>query len=186
MQDLRSFVFVSFGFLLMGRSDTDAQLALNDVSVDDTSITVRLRAEKGKKRHATRRVLTFPTAKLHGMVAVLRRWLSLHEYMGTSPSAPGSFWRLPSDPVVFASSSDVCTQWLLRACSWLNFSPPKGFKWTSHSLRKGAASAASALLVPLNTICFIGGWSIKSSVVHDYIDPTVAPTPAGRVFFGWC
>jgi hypothetical protein len=62
--------------------------------------------------------------------------------------------------------------------------PPPGFKWTSHSLRKGAASAANSINVVLTKIRYMGGWAKDSNVVHDYIDPTMAPSPAARVFFG--
>ena len=39
--------------------------------------------------------------------------------------------------------------------------------------------------VALFRICYIGGWSIKSRAVHDYIDATCPDTPAARRFFGW-
>jgi len=58
-------------------------------------------------------------------------------------------------------------------------------RWSGHSLRKGAASAASAIGVSLDRVCFIGGWKIKAATVHDYIDPTCPATVAGRRFFGW-
>eukprot|EP00873_Tetraselmis_striata_P028435 jgi/Tetstr1/448699/TSEL_035938.t1 len=48
---------------------------------------------------------------------------------------------------------------------------------TSHSLRKGAASAANAIGVPLSHICYQGGWATNSDVVLDYIDPNVLPSP---------
>jgi hypothetical protein len=31
----------------------------------------------------------------------------------------------------------------------------------------------------------MGGWSIRSAAVHDYIDATCPDTPAARRFFGW-
>ena len=62
---------------------------------------------------------------------------------------------------------------------------PAGEAWTGHSLRKGAASGAGAIDVALFRICFMGGWSIRSAAVHDYIDATCPDTPAARRFFGW-
>ena len=185
--DIRADVFTFFGFLLMGRADTDANLALDDVAVDADFITVRLRREKGRRHNATRRVMRFPVAKLPKIAAALQAWIALQRKANVAPpSSDGSFWRLKTDPPRFSPSAEVGTRWLLTSCRRHGFAPPPGFAWSSHSLRKGAASAASALLVPLGTICYVGGWSIKSRVVHDYIDPTVAPSPAGRVFFGWC
>ena len=79
-----------------------------------------------------------------------------------------------------------------RAASWLrivlehfDLRPPAQQTWSGHSLRKGAASAAAAVGVNLDRICFVGGWKIKAATVHDYIDPTCPATAAGRRFFGW-
>ena len=189
---LRAHVFVTLGFLLMARSDTDAHLSLSDVALCAAFLTVLLRHEKGARRRGTRRKLAFPVPALGDIASLLAFWIRLQRQSLTSSSttaaaaADGSFWRIPGDPPTFSSSSDACTEWLQLSCTLLGHAPPPGESWSSHSLRKGAASAASALLVPLNTICFIGGWSIKSKVVHDYVDPTVLPSPAGRRFFQWC
>jgi hypothetical protein len=43
-------------------------------------------------------------------------------------------------------------------------SPPE-FKWTLHSLRKGAASAAACIGAPLSKIRYIVGWSKTNDVV---------------------
>eukprot|EP00873_Tetraselmis_striata_P010524 jgi/Tetstr1/430788/TSEL_020573.t1 len=55
--------------------------------------------------------------------------------------------------------------------------------WTSHSLRKGATSAANAIGVPLSHIRYQGGWATNSDVV-DYIDPNVLPSPGAWFFVG--
>eukprot|EP00873_Tetraselmis_striata_P009139 jgi/Tetstr1/429403/TSEL_019314.t1 len=51
-------------------------------------------------------------------------------------------------------------------------------------LRKGAASAANAIGVPLSHIRYQGGWATNSDVVPDYIDPNVLPSPGAWFFFG--
>ena len=33
--------------------------------------------------------------------------------------------------------------------------------------------------------CWMGGWSIQSGVVHDYIDPSCPSSAAAAVFYGW-
>ncbi len=64
--------------------------------------------------------------------------------------------------------------------------PPEGFSWTSHSLRKGVASAANAIGVRLTDIRYAGGWSTNSTVLEaKYIDFAMLPTPAARLFFGY-
>eukprot|EP00873_Tetraselmis_striata_P009203 jgi/Tetstr1/429467/TSEL_019375.t1 len=51
-------------------------------------------------------------------------------------------------------------------------------------LRKGAASAANAIGVPLSHIRYQGGWATNSDVVLDYIDPNVLSSPSAWFFFG--
>ena len=75
--------------------------------------------------------------------------------------------------------------WCREILEHLGFSPPSGESWSGHSLRKGAASGAAAIDVALRKICFMGGWSILSRAVHDYIDPTCPASDACRRFFGW-
>ena len=84
-----------------------------------------------------------------------------------------------------AFESTQVDAWLRLVLDHLGEQPPAGEVWSGHSLRKGAASGAAALDVPLFRICFIGGWSIKSRAVHDYIDATCPDTAAARRFFGW-
>eukprot|EP00873_Tetraselmis_striata_P011863 jgi/Tetstr1/432127/TSEL_021584.t1 len=55
---------------------------------------------------------------------------------------------------------------------------------TLHVLRKGAASAANAIGVPLSHIRYQGGWALNSDVVLDYIDPNVLPSLGAWFFFG--
>jgi hypothetical protein len=56
----------------------------------------------------------------------------------------------------------------------------------SHSLRKGAASAAHAIGARLTDIRYAGGWSTNSTVLEaKYIDFTMQPSPAAWIFFGF-
>eukprot|EP00873_Tetraselmis_striata_P020102 jgi/Tetstr1/440366/TSEL_028701.t1 len=58
------------------------------------------------------------------------------------------------------------------------------YAYFSFRLRKGAASAANAIGVPLSHIRHQGGWATNSDVVLDYIDPNVLPSPGAWFFFG--
>jgi len=92
------------------------------------------------------------------------------------------------DQLLATAASSPSTQvdtWLQLVLSHFGLEPPAGETWTGHSLRKGAASGAAALDVALHRICYVGGWSIKSRAVFDYIDATCPLTPACRRFFGW-
>ncbi len=60
--------------------------------------------------------------------------------------------------------------------------PPPGFSWTSHSLRKGTASAANAIKIAINDIRCAGGWSTNSTVLEaKYIDFAMALSEAAYV-----
>eukprot|EP00873_Tetraselmis_striata_P021078 jgi/Tetstr1/441342/TSEL_029593.t1 len=60
----------------------------------------------------------------------------------------------------------------------------RGFAWTSHSLRKGATTAAYVTGVMMQKIKYsIGGWAMEFSMVLDYIDPTMLPCPAAWHLF---
>eukprot|EP00873_Tetraselmis_striata_P032878 jgi/Tetstr1/453142/TSEL_040163.t1 len=71
-----------------------------------------------------------------------------------------------------------------KAVRLIGAAPPAGTSWTSHTLRKGAASAANAIGTPLSHIRYHGGWATNSDVVSDYIDPNVLPSPGAWFFFG--
>ncbi len=62
---------------------------------------------------------------------------------------------------------------------------PPGFRWTSNSLRKGAASAAYAIKVRLTDIPYAGGWFTSSTVLESkYVNLTMRPTKVALLLFG--
>eukprot|EP00873_Tetraselmis_striata_P000141 jgi/Tetstr1/420405/TSEL_011521.t1 len=94
-----------------------------------------------------------------------------------------------SDPGRAGSIVDICHRstvgWLQLVAHMLEEHPPLGFVWTSHSLRKGTATAAYAIGVVLKKIKHFGGWAELSSVVLDYINPTALPCAASWQLYGW-
>ena len=94
-----------------------------------------------------------------------------------------SYYALPRERSSWPSTQ--IDAWAREIFSLLGVKPPPGELWSGHSLRKGAASASAAIGVVLDKICWCGGWSIHSQVVHDYIDPTCPSSPAAFRFFGW-
>jgi hypothetical protein len=75
--------------------------------------------------------------------------------------------------------------WLTEVTSALQKRPPHGFSWTSHSLRKGAATSVYIIGVTLQKIKHFGGWATESSVVLDYVDPTALAGRSEWFLFGW-
>eukprot|EP00873_Tetraselmis_striata_P012026 jgi/Tetstr1/432290/TSEL_021692.t1 len=51
--------------------------------------------------------------------------------------------------------------------------------------RWGATTTAYVIGVTMQKIKYFGGWAMETSVVLDYIDPTVLPCPAAWHLFGW-
>ena len=98
-------------------------------------------------------------------------------------ASDASYFALPGDPPRFPAGA--IDAWLRQILVHLQLEPPEGELWSGHSLRKGAASGAAALDVAIARICYVGGWSIKSKAVFDYIDHTCPLTSACRRFFGW-
>jgi len=86
---------------------------------------------------------------------------------------------------VRAFASSQIDTWLTFILGHLGVAPPEGETWSGHSLRKGAASASSAIGVSINRICYMGGWSIHGKTYTDYIDPTCPACRASYRFFGW-
>ena len=83
-------------------------------------------------------------------------------------------------------SSLTLMVWLRAAYTATGHLPPEGFSRTSHNLRKGAASAANAIGARLANICYQGGWATNSNVIEvKYIDFTMQPSAAARLFFGY-
>jgi hypothetical protein len=172
----------------MARSDTDLHLLRNDVELTTTTMFIRLRKAKGKAVSPSQKRISIPIRGIPGLSELISIWqrvqqLSFDDARRTMP-ADVSFWRLASDTAAWTSSSAVLDGWLHSACAFLNVRAPDGEKWTSHSFRKGAASAAHAIGVSLTNICWHGGWTAKSSAVHTYITPVPSDAAAYR-FFGW-
>lgn len=99
-------------------------------------------------------------------------------------AAAASQWRLPGESLRNASA--LATAWVQDVCERLGAKAPLGGKYTSHSLRKGGASAAYAVGVNLRDLCDLGDWAPGSPVpMKHYIDLSVVACDAARAFFGF-
>eukprot|EP00873_Tetraselmis_striata_P009234 jgi/Tetstr1/429498/TSEL_019403.t1 len=187
--DYRALLASVVNFLFFARGLTGVSCRVQDVHVDTYNITLQIYREKGRAGRRgpdDLRVLLLPVSE-HTRVARL-----LHHFIDNVQSVPlvtvglatSNFWAVnvaeQSKPWTAATMSD----WLSTAVNLVNAAPPAGTSWTSHSLRKGAASAANAIGAPLSHIRHQGGWATNSDVVLDYIDPNVLPSPGAWFFFG--
>eukprot|EP00873_Tetraselmis_striata_P008868 jgi/Tetstr1/429132/TSEL_019094.t1 len=76
------------------------------------------------------------------------------------------------------------SDWLSTLARLVGVALAAGTSWSSHSLRKVAASAANAIGTPLSHIRYQVSWATNSDVVLDNIDPNVLPPPGAWLFFG--
>jgi len=179
---LRACTAVALGFLTMGRADTTVHLHPGDIFWDTQFLYITLQHEKGKahRTNISARTVTFPVTPtnlpllhlLHAWHTCCRHWGHNTVYFGLRGE------KTPTSP------SAALSAWLHDVCLLLNVHPPPGCSWSSHSFRKGGASAANAIGVPTAQIRLIGGWQRQSAVVLDYIDAAVLPSPGAWFFFG--
>jgi hypothetical protein len=76
-------------------------------------------------------------------------------YNSPPPTALWSF--APYENAYDWQAATTLSAWLLDTYTAIAAAPPKGFKWTSHSLHKGAASAASYIGTPLHVVKYMVG-----------------------------
>ena len=175
----RAAVATVFTFTFFARGGTGAALLDEHVTRSAAGVTVKLEHEKGKGRRQRARALTLPPGAIPGLDELLLKWERFRGVVKPTRSyyaMPGEKGKPPSTAI---------DTWLREVLAHFGFSPPSHEKWSGHSLRKGAASAAAAIDIRLERICHMGGWQIGGSSVHDYIDPTCPATPAARRFYGW-
>eukprot|EP00873_Tetraselmis_striata_P014922 jgi/Tetstr1/435186/TSEL_002642.t1 len=187
--DYRALLASVVNFLFFARGLTGVSCRVQDVHVDTYNITLQIYREKGRAGRRgpdDLRVLLLPVSEHPRVARLLRYFIDNVQSVPlvTVGLATSNFWAVnvaeQSKPWTAATMSD----WLSTAINLVNAAPPAGTSWTSHSLRKGAASAANAIGAPLSHIRYQGGWATNSDVVLDYIDPNVLPSPGAWFFFG--
>eukprot|EP00873_Tetraselmis_striata_P037228 jgi/Tetstr1/457492/TSEL_044074.t1 len=187
--DYRALLASVVNFLFFARGLTGVSCRAQDVHVDTYNITLQIYREKGRAGRRgpdDLRVLLLPVSEHPRVARLLRYFIDNVQSVPlvTVGLAASNFWAVnvaeQSKPWTAATMSD----WLSTAVNLVNAAPPAGTSWTSHSLRKGAASAANAIGAPLSHIRYQGGWATNSDVVLDYIDPNVLPSPGAWFFIG--
>eukprot|EP00873_Tetraselmis_striata_P036234 jgi/Tetstr1/456498/TSEL_043221.t1 len=187
--DYRALLASVVNFLFFARGLTGVSCRAQDVHVDTYNITLQIYREKGRAGRRgpdDLRVLLLPVSEHPRVARLLRYFIDNVQSVPlvTVGLAASNFWAVnvaeQSKPWTAATMSD----WLSTAVNLVNAAPPAGTSWTSHSLRKGAASAANAIGAPLSHIRYQGGWATNSDVVLNYIDPNVLPSPGAWFFFG--
>ena len=182
---LRASIASIVSYVFFNRGECSALCLTEDLVVTNDHITLRLREEKGHKalRAGMRNTRQIGCSDLPRVATLLRAY-----FAGTSSMGPplARRWALNHAEDKAPWTASTLTVWLQDAYTTAGHEPPPGFCWTSHSLRKGAASAAYAIRVRLDDIRYAGGWSTKSTVLEaKYVDFTMKPTKAALLFFGY-
>jgi hypothetical protein len=182
-EQFRSLVYSVFNFCLFARSDTGVKLLGSDIWQTELGLHVTLRSLKGKKHTGHIKPLLFPNDAVPGLRHLVTAFVQLQKLLGTPQEH--NLWRFPWEKRGTWPAS-LGDDWLQQALQLVGGpEPPVGCKWTAHSTRKGATTAAAAIGVVDTVYCYVGDWSIKSSARLDYIDPTARPTAEMLEFFGW-
>lgn len=180
LYDFRDSIAILVTYLFFGRSDTGhaAQVVdgVPDIQVHGTDLVFYERNFKGKAAGDPKRTLTCPLAEKPKLLRVISAFLK------AAPATADFVWRLPQDGRRW--NAGVIDDMLQRVLTRLKVCAPSGYTYTSHSLRKGAASAAFAVGVDIIRICYCGGWAQGSQVVFTYIDMAFQASTDGEYFFG--
>jgi hypothetical protein len=194
LERFRACLAVCVNYTFFCRAKTGARCQTGDLIVDRPfeQICLFVRKSKGDQRRDTRDKLVFavPIAA-NPLMADLLDYYTHHR-----AAFCATYYKRPPPPAFLSFSPvEASAEWgaastisarLSLSLRTVNMSAPAGFKWTSHSLRKGAASAASYIGAPLPVIKYMGGWAKNSSVTEGrYTDLTMTPTLVAWRFFGW-
>ena len=169
-------------FVTFCRPHTAAALLQGDCVFDAAAglFRVSLRTEKPRAGEIERRFLNLDFFHLRGPVLLLHMWLAFRMRLGLGPQSP--LFKLPL-PREGAPSSSSINKWVKEAVSLAGFVPSPGLAISGYCTRKGGTTAAHSVNVPLTIIRHVGGWAPRSEVVLRYIDVSIPPSPAARLFF---
>lgn len=180
---LRILVLFWFSFIFFSRADSAFGVYRADVAINQNFITFtearfkRKRTEQLKTRVRTANCTACPTFLQAFQHYLLLRDSKWHEQMSSSLL----LWQLPGEAEpkagVLRSSLRMATSF------WPALVPPQ--LYSGHSLRRGAASAVLAVGVPLERICWWGGWSFSSASVFEYLDFAVEASVEDNLMFSW-
>ncbi len=180
---MRACIATIASYIFFCRVECGACALREDIAINNPYIALRLRKEKGKNAlkkgdKNTRQILTDDMPRA---AATMQAFFSHTEKTNKKGKRRGA---TTMDEEKCAWSATTSTKWLQHACKATGNNPPKGFSWTSHNIRKGAASVANSIKVPLNDIRYSRGWSTNSNVVKaKYIDFAMAPCKTAYIFF---
>eukprot|EP00873_Tetraselmis_striata_P044127 jgi/Tetstr1/464391/TSEL_009184.t1 len=176
----RAMLVTAVNFLFCHRAGTSTGFGVRDLAVDFRSIALYRRVLEGKPSGAPRPVLQISREAHPEIAELLEFFVTCRDHV-----LPGAtrFWQLSDDDPGTWTAATV-SEWVTADALAVDATPPAGFCWSSHNLRSGGASAASATGVPMPMIRWLGGWKVGSGVVLNYIVPGILDSDGASYFFG--
>lgn len=170
---LRAALFFLLAFVTMLRPDSLLScLAISGVGGVLTFAPLRFKTaipNKGQERQVD-------ISRLPQLAAGILRFVRLR---GVSNSSSVSWWQLPGEQPPATANAEA---WFDVAMHDAVIPPA----FTLYSLRRGAASSALAVGVPLSRIEFLGGWAEGSTALRRrYLDHSFPNNGAAQLFYGW-
>ena len=182
---LRATTAVVVSFCFFARGDTCTLAVPGRLVVDERGIHFSEDAKNLERMRPETLSIPWPATqelRARSPHALLGRFLHWRATVWKSPPPAGaSIWLLPGEQLL-GSAPATLGKWLDSITAHLGIEPPPGVKWTGHSLRGGAATAALALGVSLPVLCRWGLWR-SITVIMRYLDPLVKPDAAALLFF---
>ena len=182
---LRAATAVVVSYCFFARSDTCSLAVQGRLIVNEQGIHFSEDAKNLERTQPATLSIPWPATqelRARSPHALLGRFLHWRDKVWKSHPPPGaSIWLLPGEQLPGSATASL-GKWLDLLTTHMGVEPPPGVKWTGHSLRGGAATAALALGVSLPVLCRWGLWR-SIVVIMRYLDPLVKPDAAGLLFF---
>lgn len=183
LKTLRAVVAIWAAFMFFSRGDSVYAASRSDFVIRGENLEFVERRHKRKRVEKTQNfVRTVPCGEFKQWLSAMQSFMVLRDLewkKGTH--MPSSFWQLPGERPPGRSFLSACFTKVEEAL-------PTHFGrnvFTSHSCRRGAASSALSIGVPLERLSWWGGWSFNSASIFEYLDFSLPASPAATMFFGW-
>lgn len=172
--------------LMCNRPGAAANLRARDVTVSPRGLRVQVPTYKmGILKQGERLAFRIPVASggwsADPALRLVRRVWVRHVAAGRPWAA--HLFAPPGHSALAPLPTHVVTTWLRRALALTGHTPPLGVKWTGHSLRAGAASAAHAIGLAIGLICQLMGLASAKTAFKHYVDAQLDNDPAARALF---
>ncbi|GAB0497401.1 hypothetical protein MMPV_008733 [Pyropia vietnamensis] len=176
-------------YMMCNRPGAAANLRARDAAVSDAGLRVQVPVYKmGILKQGERLAFRIPVApggwSADPALRLVRRVWLRHKSAGRPWAA--HLFEPPGHAALTPLPTQVVTVWLRRAIALTGFSPPLRVKWTGHSLRAGAASAAHAIGLAVGLICQLMGLASAKTAFKHYIDAQLDNDHAARALFSRC